>query len=291
VSDERIIEYLRSRANVEVPIGLTDQVMGAVRAMPARRSWGASLLPAVAAVAGVAVLVVVGLLVTRPPNVGPPATPSAAPSSPSVSPSPSPTAPPQSATPSPSPAPTSSPPPGYVSVDGLPITVLENEAADALFSDVQTCVSEAGYTLTFPASWYTNVPVGDALACSWFGPDPFDASNSPTSGNPDPGDGVWISMGVTDGVVGYTSITPIYMSDDLRVGGYDGRRVEFGPSTLEEVESRPDYRAYHYVIPFEEFGPTFSGGTNVDLAEDYMLAKAVLDRIMATIVFDRSMGT
>lgn len=286
MSDEQIIEYLRSRAQVEPPIGLTRQVMAEIAATPAQRSWFASVLPAVAAVAVMAVMVVVGLLVTRSPNVGPPTT-SSVPTSPSASPLPSPTATIQSPAPSATTAPTSSPPPGYVSVEGLPITVLANDAADALFSDVETCVSEAGYTVSFPASWYTNPATGDPPACSWFAPEPFDVSIRPAAVNPPPPDGVWIYMGVVDGAVGYTSITPIYMTEDLSIDGYEGHRAEFGPSTLNEVESRPDYHAYHYVIPFEEFGPTFTAGTDVDRADAYPLAKAVLDRIMATISFER----
>lgn len=188
----------------------------------------------------------------------------------------------QPATPSSSVIPTSSPPPGYVSVEELPLTVLANEAADALFGGVETCVSEAGYTVRFPATWYTNPATGDWPACSWFAPEPFDVSvNAP------PPDDVWISMGVVDGVVGYTSITPIYMTEELSIAGYEGHRAEFGPSTLDEIESRPEYRAYHYVMPFEEFGATFAAGTDVDSADDYTLAKAVLDRIMATISFER----
>jgi hypothetical protein len=100
-----------------------------------------------------------------------------------------------------------------------------------------------------------------------------------------PPDGVWIAIEVVDGAVGYTSITPIYMSESIALRGYNGHRAEFGPSTLEEVSSRPEYRAYHYVFPFDEPGATIVGGTDVDLADDYALAKAVLDRIMASMTF------
>jgi hypothetical protein len=33
-------------------------------------------------------------------------------------------------------------------------------------------------------------------------------------------------------------------------------------------------------------GATFAAGTNVDLAEDYGLAKAVLDRMVASLTFE-----
>jgi hypothetical protein len=191
----------------------------------------------------------------------------------------------RSATPVP---PTSSPAPGYVAVEGLPITVLANEDAEALFSEVETCVSGVGYTVMFPASWYTNAAIGDTPACSWFGPEPFNVSIRPVAVNPPPPDGVWIGMSVVDGSAGYTTITPIYLSESVGLDGYEGSRAEFGPSTLDEIESRPEYRAYWYVIPFERVGPTFIAETDLDLADDYPLAKAVLDRIMATITFQAS---
>ena len=47
----------------------------------------------------------------------------------------------------------------------------------------------------------------------------------------------------------------------------------------------PDFRGYHYVIPLGENGPTLVAGTSTDRAEDYLLARFVLDRIMATFSF------
>lgn len=188
-----------------------------------------------------------------------------------------------SATPVP---PTPTPAPGYVAGEGLPITVLANAEADALFSEVDTCVSGAGYTVAFPASWYTNAAIGDTPACSWFGPEPFNVTIRPVAVSPPPPDGVWIEMRAVDGSAGYTTITPIYLHESVSLDGYEGSRAEFGPSTLDEIESRPEYRAYWYVVPFERVGPTFIAETDLDLAGDYPLAKAVLDRIMATIRFD-----
>jgi hypothetical protein len=185
-------------------------------------------------------------------------------------------------------SPTSSPASGYVRIEGLPITVLANEEADALFADVETCVSADGYTVAFPASWHTNAASSDAPACSWFAPEPFDGSMRLVTVRPPPPDGVWIEMRVVEGGVGYTSITPVYMTEPITIDGYEGHRAEFGPSTAGEIASRPEYRAYHYVIPFEEFGPTFWAGTNVDRADDYALAKGVVDRIMASTTFQRA---
>jgi hypothetical protein len=193
-----------------------------------------------------------------------------------------------SATPSPvsTALPATSPQPGYVAVEGLPITVLDNAEADELFRDVQTCTSVAGYTVTFPATWYTNAASRDVPACSWFGPEPFDGSIRPVVVKPPPPEGAWLVLEVVDGGAGYTTITPIYMSEPISVGGHDGHRAEFGPSTLDEITSRPEFRAYWCVITLGEHFPTFIAYTNVDYAGDYPLAKAVMDRMVASVTFE-----
>jgi hypothetical protein len=185
-------------------------------------------------------------------------------------------------------APTPTPAPGYVQVDGHPITVLDNADADALFTDVETCVSAAGYAVELPASWYTNAATGDTPACSWFAPEPFDGSIRPVAVNPPPPDGVWITMRVIDGNAGYVGETPIYMNEQLRIGVFDAHRAEFGPSMGGVVGSPSPDRTYWYLVPFAESGPTFIAETSNDLANDYPLAKAVLDRIMASTSFQAS---
>lgn len=50
-----------------------------------------------------------------------------------------------------------------------------NAEIDALFDEVQTCTNDdLGVTVTYPASWYTNEPLEDFVACSLFGPVPID---------------------------------------------------------------------------------------------------------------------
>ncbi len=187
---------------------------------------------------------------------------------------------PGSPAPTASPAPTStvtpSSPPGYVAVDGLPITVWANDEADALFSQVQTCVSDTGYTVEFPASWYTNAATPDTPACIWFAPAPFEGSLGPgtVKGYPE---GVWIWLFVDAGPADVVE-TPTFMIEQLSLGGFKGLRTETGLRGSDE-------RGYHYRIPFAEAGPTFIAETRGDLADDYRLAKAVLDRMVASITF------
>lgn len=271
MNDEQIIEYLRSRSRVEVPMGLSQRVMAEVAVTPARRSLFATLMPAAASVMVVAIIAVAALLVfSAPPNVGPSATPSPMPTS----------------TPAPTPSMTlTTPPAGYVAVPGLPFTVLANPEADALFGDVQTCTSEAGYTVDFPADWYTNAAQADTPACSWFGPEPFEGSVVPVAVKPLPA-GVWIALEIFDGGAGYAGETPIFMFERLSIAGFDAQRAEFGPLAPDVNGSPSEERGYWYLVPFAEVGPTFIAQTSTDYAADYSLAKAVLDRIVASVRFD-----
>lgn len=174
----------------------------------------------------------------------------------------------------PSPAPGD---PSYVMIDGMPITVLDNAAADALFERPDTCVNpDDGYSVSFPDEWYTNTATGDTPTCSWFTPEFFEV----TTPGEAPGD-IWIRLSVFDGGYGYTSLTEVYLSEELTIDGREARRDEFNPTPTGD----PDYRAYDYVIPFGDRGPTFVAATSGDGAGDYELAKAVLDRIMASLVF------
>lgn len=157
------------------------------------------------------------------------------------------------------------------------LSVLESREADALFAKTDTCTNpRAGYTVTFPDDWYTNTAVDDVAACSWFTPEFFEVET--------PGerpDEIWISMGLVDAAFGYTSLTEVISSEEVVVGGHAARRVEYNPAPVDA----PQFRAYHYVIPFGDVGPTFVAETDIETADDHELAKAVLDRLMASLQF------
>lgn len=172
-------------------------------------------------------------------------------------------------------------PPEYVERPGLPITVIDSAEADELFSRPDTCINPVdGYSVSFPDDWYTNTETGDVPACSWFTPDFFEVIQPGETA-----DDIWISMGVIDGAIGYTGITQIYSSEGVAIDGVRATRVESNPNPNED----PAYRRYWYVIPLstEGVGPTFVASTDTDWADDYELARAVLDRIMASLEFDR----
>lgn len=101
MSDEQIVEYLRSRARVRPPMDLVATIADAVDGVPQRRgSWFAPFVPAAAAVGATAIVLVAAILVGGPsrPGPGPGGSPGVAASDgettqPSSSPSPSPSMP------------------------------------------------------------------------------------------------------------------------------------------------------------------------------------------------------
>lgn len=184
------------------------------------------------------------------------------------------------------PTPSASPPPGYVTVYGLPITVLANAEADVLFAETQRCLSKAGYAVDYPAGWHTNTPTDETPACTWFAPEPFEGSVQQVAVKAHP-DGVWLWLEVVDGLAGYVGETPIYMREQVAIQGFEGHRAEFGPSMGGVVGTPSEERGYWYVIALADEGPTFIAQTSTDWTADYPLGKAVLDRIVASISFDR----
>lgn len=167
-----------------------------------------------------------------------------------------------------------------------PFPVRESEEADALFSRPDTCTNPAlGYTVTFPDDWYTNTAIGEQAACSWFTPEFFEVDA--------PGETpeqIWISIGLIEGIFGYNMLTPTESGDEVEIDGYDGHRAEY--RRLDDInDTDSDDLTYHYVVPFDTTGPTLIAGTDVDRADDYELAKAVLDRLMASMELDPAVAT
>ncbi len=72
MSDDRIIDFLRSQAQVDEPPDLVRSVLYAVDAAPPRRAWFAPLLPAFATAVAMAVVLGLALLLGQRPNLGPP---------------------------------------------------------------------------------------------------------------------------------------------------------------------------------------------------------------------------
>jgi hypothetical protein len=71
VSDDLVIQYLRTRARVEPESGLVGRIMAAVDEAPSVRSPFMAFLPAVAIAGAVAVVIALALILGQGPNVGP----------------------------------------------------------------------------------------------------------------------------------------------------------------------------------------------------------------------------
>lgn len=83
MTDDRVLDYLRSRGQADPPVDLVSSVMAAIDAPVPSRSRFAAWMPAAAIAASVTVIAAVALLIGQGPNVGPslsPATSSPAPS-------------------------------------------------------------------------------------------------------------------------------------------------------------------------------------------------------------------
>lgn len=80
--DGLVVDYLRSRGRVDVPPDLVLSVVDAAHTQPQQRAtWFGAFLPAVAAVASIALIVIVATLVSKPPSTGPAPAPSSSGSS------------------------------------------------------------------------------------------------------------------------------------------------------------------------------------------------------------------
>ncbi|HUF07125.1 MAG TPA: hypothetical protein VMP86_07030 [Candidatus Binatia bacterium] len=184
------------------------------------------------------------------------------------------------ATPVPTPAPVT-----YVERPGLPFPVIQHDEADAFFADPDTCTNpDAGYTVTFPESWYTNTAIGATPACSWFSPEFYEV---------EPGvevpDEIVIVITVYDGPLGYFNQPEYLMSEPVEIGGFAGTRREQIGVTHESGAYEALLPSYSYFATLSDRpvdGPTMLASTGGDGASDYELHKAVLDRIMASFTID-----
>ena len=176
----------------------------------------------------------------------------------------------------------------YRAQSAAPITVAENASAEALFIEPDACTNpEAGYTVAFPESWYTNTAIGDVPACSWFSPVFFEVQNLISV----PDEVVIVVRrfeasgigGLGQGIYGETfeiDAVPAGRAEQVGVGGgfLDMGSFHYG-YTLNLSESTP---AGDDLATFITAATTWL--MDEDVAE-YELNRAVLDRIMASLEF------
>lgn len=174
----------------------------------------------------------------------------------------------------------------YVDRGDSPFTVIESAEADALFETPDSCVNPvARYRVTYPDGWFTNAAVGTWPQCSWFSPSPDNLVLGP-NGRP-PFTAVVLEFG--DMSFGHTDIPEYSVAEDVTVGGLGASRAEMVGHTGPNGQYFPMPPMYWYIVTIVERPgdePTLYARTDFEGAADYELNKAVLDRIMALIVFD-----
>lgn len=170
--------------------------------------------------------------------------------------------------------------PVYVAKSGLPFTVIESAEADALFIGADSCTNpEAGYTVSYPDSWYTNTALENVPACSWFSPTYYELNDSG-----DRPEEIAIEIRTLEGAIGFIWVD-LY-SEQLTLDGFDARRAETGRT--KEAETPTDSYQYDYLVLLdaESEGRKLWAFTGTDYGGEYELNKAVFDRIMASLRFD-----
>jgi hypothetical protein len=191
------------------------------------------------------------------------------------------------AEPVPTATPASTPEPvAYVDRRDAPFTLIAHPEADALFGDPDTCTNaDAGYTVTYPDSWYTNTAIGTTPACSWFSAIQFDVEAEPNAVPEE----VVIVIQVFPGAIGFFNQPEYDLHEQVRIGAFDGYRYQqvgvHHPSGA--YEALPPTYGYTVILadqPAE--GPTMMASTSSDGAGNYVLNRAILDRIMASLSFD-----
>jgi hypothetical protein len=171
------------------------------------------------------------------------------------------------------------PDPVYVEHAGLPFTVLENAEADALFVEPDTCTNPlAGYTVSYPDSWYTNTAAGDVAACSWFSPAFYELNED--GSRPEE---IAIEIRVFEGAIGFIWVD-LY-TEDVVLDGFEARRYETGMT--KEVSQPTNQLMYAYLsyLGNESDGLKLWAFTGTEYGGSYGLNQAVMDRIMASLEF------
>lgn len=171
-----------------------------------------------------------------------------------------------------------------------PLTAEQAAIAEALFATPDTCTNPvAGYTVTFPDDWYTNTAIGSWPACSWFSPMFYEVEDPAVV--PDE-IAIVINYQPDSGPFGMPSVA--VASGSVEVGGRPARWTEYvgvGGGFIDIGSFVYQYKVWmDGQEPQEgETGDTLiatSSWAPEDDPEAYRLATAVLDRIMASLVFD-----
>lgn len=258
MSDEKIIEYLRSRGRAEPPLDLVSSLVDAVDRAPQHRSWFAPFVPLALAGAAAVILALAVLIGQGGPPTGGPQSPT--PES-STSPAPSATA-----------EPTTEP------------TVEPTQApfGASVFDDPDNCEDDSvGYRVAFPDAWWWNEPfesdIGPHANCRYFAPHFFDATTVSREQPIPEGVAIFVSIIGPDGALG--QLGDVVSSEELTVAGQPATRQEeeYAPGGF----LAPGERIYRYVIELpEDRALVFTTANQVG---DYDENREVLDGMMESL--------
>ena len=263
MSDERIIEYLRSRGRAEPPLDLVSSVVDAVDRVPHHRSWFAPFVPALAVAGAAAVVLAVAALIGQGgPPTGGPQSPAQQPSPTSV----------PSTTPEATPEPTAEP--------------TQEPAGASVSSGPDTCEDDSvGYRVAFPDDWWWNQPfeseIGPRANCRYFAADVFDVTTVSREQPIPEGVAIFVSIIGPDGALG--QLGDVVSSEELTVAGQAAKREEqeYAPGGF----LAPGERVYRYDIELPE-GRRLVVSTSNQVG-DYEENRQVLDGMMASLeLFD-----
>ncbi|HEX2765409.1 MAG TPA: hypothetical protein VHR55_02015 [Candidatus Limnocylindria bacterium] len=190
----------------------------------------------------------------------------------------------------PDPVPTATPEPRpatlpYVPSETAGFSVIDDPEADELFVDADTCENPvAGYTLSYPDDWYTNTAAGAVPACSWFSPVFYELTED---GRVPPE--IVIEIRSFEGGIGFVHVPDYTITEQVTVDGWNaGRTEEVGGLGADGWLPRSLF-TYQYTIyaSDDDFGLKVIATTSTDDPGSYERNKAVLDRIIASLRFDR----
>jgi hypothetical protein len=168
-----------------------------------------------------------------------------------------------------------------------PLDVAASLEADRLFATPQRCeLTLAGHrvSITFPGAWSTNDVVdgsGGISACVWFAPNDL-VIPDPLTQAPE---GVAISVGSVGGPAKFSH--EWISREETTIAGRPAWRVEESAASPSNADEETLQLVYWISLAATSTdGPTLVARTATEEAGNYVLNKAVLDRMMASLVVE-----
>jgi hypothetical protein len=179
--------------------------------------------------------------------------------------------------------------PDPAAVGAPPAHLLAPPASTEHVDEVAICEHASGrYRVTLPEGWWTNTAfehfeLGEVPACSYFAPEPFDATSSSLPDQVFP-PGVAVTVNYFDGGCVGTYLEMI----SSREATVDGHPATVSEYTRGANEDDPPGR-YEYVVNLapnvdcETGGRFIVAATDIHMTGDYDQNKALLDQIMESM--------